>query len=85
MSNPLDNSVLGDVLAAVESAKDCLHAIRRADHFLKVEDRYSFTNDADAQEVESALLHLKNAIDLLQSLPEESQRECEEANAEPTP
>jgi hypothetical protein len=68
-SNPsIDNCVLGDVLSSVESALDSLNAIRRADHFLKTEDRYSFTNDADAVETEKAREELVNAIQLLQSL-----------------
>ena len=78
-TNPLAHSVLGDVLASVETAKDCLYAIRRSDHFLKVEDRYSFTNEADAVEVERAIVLLTNALALLNDLPEQSQKECEES------
>lgn len=53
-----------DIGNAVNDAIDHLHAIRRSDHYLAAKDRYSFTNEADADECELLLLCLKNIASL---------------------
>lgn len=59
-----------DALDNIAEAIACLHAIRRAGNYATPQERYSFTNEADAPEVEKALDRLNEALRLLN-------RECE--------
>lgn len=64
--NPDNRIAVGDLINAIEKAIIHIHATRRSeaygDTYPNIWDRYSFTNKADAREIETALQILEEAI-----------------------